>query len=280
MPGTYTRPTVTVKVHHLNCATMCPRGGSLMGGKGGPLTPSPIVAHCLLVEAGDSLVLVDTGFGTEDVADQKRLGQPFRGLIRPKCDPAEPAVRQMKGLGLDPADVRHIIVTHLDVDHAGGLGDFPEAEVHVFGSELAMAMDPPWRERTRYVPAQWAHGPRWVEHDADGDDWFGFESVRVLEGLGEEIALVPLAGHSAGNVGVAIRKPEAWLLHCGDAYFHRGDIATPRACPPLLRVFQTIVQHDGKARHRNQERLRELHSDHGDEVTLFCSHDPVEFADS
>jgi hypothetical protein len=33
---------------------------------------------------------------------------------------------------------------------------------------------------------------------------------------------------------------------------------------------------DGDARRCNQERLRELAREHGDEVELFCSHDPVE----
>jgi len=259
---------------------MCPRGGSLMGGEGGPLHPSRIVAHCLLIEAGEALVLVDTGLGTGDIADPKRLGQPFRALVRPTCTAAETAIRQVEGLGFDPRDLRHIVVTHLDLDHAGGLSDFPQAEVHVLAAELAMAEAPPLRERARYVAAQWAHGPNWVGHEAGGDRWFGFESVRVLPDLDAEIAMVPLAGHSAGSAGIAVRRPEGWLLHCGDAYFHRNEIATPHSCPPGLRLFQTVVQHDGEARHRNQERLRELAREHGDEVRLFSSHDPEELAQS
>lgn len=249
-----------------------------MGGEGGPLAEARIVAHCLLIEAGGDLVLVDTGLGTEDVADPKRLGQPFRALIRPQCDAAETAVRRVAELGLDPKDVRHVIATHLDVDHAGGLGDFPDAEVHVFAPELAAALNPPLRDRARYIKAQWAHGPRWAEYSVDGDSWFGFESVRILEDLDAEIAIVPLPGHSAGHSGVAIDTGSGWLLHCGDAYFHRGEVATPHHCPPALRLFQTVVQHDGQARHRNQERLRELARHHGEEVTLVSSHDPEELS--
>ena len=39
-------------------------------------------------------------------------------------------------------------------------------------------------------------------------------------------------------------------------------------------MFQKLNEHDGKARARNQERLRELAREHGDEVRLICSHDP------
>jgi glyoxylase-like metal-dependent hydrolase (beta-lactamase superfamily II) len=77
-------------------------------------------------------------------------------------------------------------------------------------------------------------------------------------------------------VGVAVRQSDRWLLHCGDAYFHRGETSTPPSCPPGLRVFQNIVQANGERRRQNQERLRELLLRRGDEVDLVCSHDPVE----
>jgi glyoxylase-like metal-dependent hydrolase (beta-lactamase superfamily II) len=186
----------------------------------------------------------------------------------------ETAVRQVEAMGLDPKDVRNIVSTHLDVDHAGGLGDFPEAEVHLFGPELPAALHPSLRDRLRYVSEQWAHGPNWVPHTVEGDSWFGFESVKVLPDLDAEIALVPLLGHSTGHTGVAVKTGDGWLLHAGDAFFHRGEMETPRNCPPAWELFQTITETDRKTRHSNQERLRELVRDHSDEVTVICSHDP------
>jgi glyoxylase-like metal-dependent hydrolase (beta-lactamase superfamily II) len=247
----------------------------VLAGRGGWLETTPIVAHCLLIEAGGEVVLLDTGFGTADCADPKRLGRLFGAFVAPQCHQEETAVRQIEALGHDPGDVRHIVTTHLDVDHAGGLGDFPQADVHVLAAELVAAKSPPLRERSRYIPAQWAHGPHWVEYGAGGDDWFGFESIRLLPDLDGEIALIPLPGHSTGHCGVAINTPDGWLLHCGDAFFFRGEIETPPRCPPGLRFFQTVNQHDGKARSGNQARLRELRREHGDEVTLYCSHDPA-----
>lgn len=266
---------MAARVHHLNCGTMCPRGARMLAGSGGWLAETRLVAHCLLVESGGSLVLVDTGIGLGDVADPGRLGQPFRALVRPCCDQAETAARRIEALGLDPADVSDIVLTHLDLDHAGGLGDFPRARVHLFAPELGAALHPSLRERSRYVPKQWAHGPDWVEHRTEGDDWFGFESVRLLPDLDAEVALVPLAGHSTGHAGVAVGGDDGWLLHCGDAYFHRDQVATPPSCPPGLRLFQALNAHDGKARGRNTERLRELAARRSGEVELICSHDPV-----
>jgi glyoxylase-like metal-dependent hydrolase (beta-lactamase superfamily II) len=101
----------------------------------------------------------------------------------------------------------------------------------------------------------------------------GFRSVRILPGADAEILLIPLPGHTLGHTGVAVRRGDGWLLHCGDAYFHHGEVQTPPHCPPGLRFFQNLNQADGSRRHENQERLRELAARHGDEVELICSHD-------
>jgi glyoxylase-like metal-dependent hydrolase (beta-lactamase superfamily II) len=267
-----------MRVHHLSCGSFCPHGARLVNGEGGLLERASIVCHCLLIEAGDSLVLVDTGLGLEDARNPRQLGRVFGGLMKPRPTEATTAVRQVEALGFEPGDVRHVVTTHLDLDHAGGLPDFPTAEVHLLGSELEAALHPALSDRLRYVGGvHWAHGPRWVAHaGTGGEGWFGFESVRILPDVEAEILLVPLAGHSRGHTGVAIRDGDGWLFHCGDAYFNGGEVATPPTCPPMLRLFQNLTAADNAVRKANQERLRELNRAHGDEVRLFCAHDPRE----
>jgi glyoxylase-like metal-dependent hydrolase (beta-lactamase superfamily II) len=265
-------------VHHLGCGTMCPHGGRLITGSGSVRETARLICHCLLVEGTDGLVLIDTGFGLDDMRNTRQLGTIFDKLFRPQAREHETAIAQVRALGFDPGDVRHIVATHLDVDHAGGLPDFPDAQVHVLGRELHAALHPSLRERERYVAAHWAHGPRWVEHETGGDEWLGFESIRILPGSDEGILLVPLIGHTRGHAGVAVRHDGRWLLHCGDAYFNRGEMETPASCPPVLKAFQAVNSADNSARRQNRERLRELLARHSDEVELFCSHDPETLA--
>ena len=258
--------------HHLNCATMSP-AITLRGA-----TPARMVAHCLLVEGPRGLTLVDTGLGTGDLAaPRKRMGSAFVKMMGPALDPAETAVAQVRALGHHPEDVTDIVLTHLDLDHAGGIGDFPGATVHVFADELeaALARKSP-KEKGRYVRAQWAHGPRWLAHEpGGGDDWFGFSSVAVLD---DDVLLVPLRGHTRGHCGVAVRRPGGgWFLHAGDAYFFHGEKDLPPTCPSGLRLFQNMVQMDKGARRQNAERLRSFHAEHGDEVTMFSAHDALEY---
>lgn len=267
---------MSIRIHHLNCGTMCPYGGRLMSGQGGVFEASEMCCHCLLIETDGGLVLVDTGIGTDDVANPARMGTAFRALTRPQFRLEETARAQIERLGFKAEDVRHIAVTHLDLDHAGGLPDFPKAKVHVFETELNAALAPGLRERMRYLQVQWAHGPDWVRHKVEGERWFGFEAIRAIPGLNTEVLLIPLTGHTRGHCGVAVKNGERWLIHCGDAYFHHGDLDSPPTSPVGIRLFQSAMQMNGPQRHHNQQRLRELAAAHRAEVDIFCAHDPSE----
>lgn len=267
---------VTIRVHHLECGRMNPRGGFFLYGRS---HHRHLVCHCLLLELPDRLVLVDSGLGLADVADaRRRLGGFFVSNMRPRLEPGDTAAQRIEALGLRTEDVRDIIVTHLDLDHAGGLSDFPHARVHVAAAELAVAQSRPRRtDRMRYRPIQWAHGPDWHAYGATGEPWKGFPAVRDLDGLPPEVLMIPLFGHSLGHSGIAIDTGTGWLLHCGDAYFHRGEVdRTAPRCPALLRGFQLVVAADDAARRANQARLRELFETPTAEVTMFCAHDTDE----
>ena len=147
-----------MRIHHLNTGTMCPIGKRLVNGSGSIFQRGRMVCHCLLVESDDGLVLVDTGIGLGDIADPPRLGRKWVRRTTPRLDPAETASQQVKALGFAPDDVRHLLLTHLDRDHAGGVpADFPN-QVHVRKGTMAVTRQvPPGR-----VTAQWQHGPDWA----------------------------------------------------------------------------------------------------------------------
>lgn len=273
-----------MKVHHINCTTMCPRGGRYLGGKGGWLAPAKMVCHCLLIETDGGLVLVDTGLGLEDIRHpRRRLGILFTQLVAGgsgALQEEEAAVNQVKALGFQPSDVRHIVLTHLDGDHAGGVPDFPDAKVHVYGREYrAMANPKRLIEVERYRQIKAVKDVHWATYTPCGEKWFGFECVRDLEGLPPEILIVPVVGHTRGHAAIAVKDGDRWLLHCGDAYFYYGEMNPERRCCPVgLELFQRIIQVQPRIRRANQERLRQLARKHSDEVEVFCAHSPQEFA--
>ncbi|HEX7666205.1 MAG TPA: MBL fold metallo-hydrolase [Polyangiaceae bacterium] len=264
---------MSLRVHHVSCGTMCPFGKCFVEGHGSPFATARIHCHVLVVETNDGILLVDTGIGAKDVLDRKRLGFEFNFVSRPTLDPAETAIARIEALGFRQADVRHLVSTHLDVDHAGGLPDFPDAAVHVLEAELHAALE---SKHDRYRQPQFEHGPKWQTYGAGGETWMGFEAVRPLTGTGDDVLLIPLPGHTPGQAGVAVRGENGWILHAGDAYFSHLEMLPKPKTPLGLAIFQRRLAFDNALRLKNQERLRALVRDRSSEVRVVSAHCPVE----
>lgn len=256
---------MAVKVHHLNCGTMNVPG-------------IPIVCHVLLVETNNGLVLVDAGYGMLDCTDPRRIG-PLRYLLRPVLLPRETAAHQVEQLGFDRRDVRHIVVTHFDFDHIGGIADFPDAQIHVTAAEARGALHAPSRrEKLRYRRRQWEHGPNLVEHGPGGDTWRGFAAARPLDAIDSGVVLVPMPGHTRGHSAVAVDGGNRWILHCGDAFYHAGRIDGQSRVPVLIRAQEAISALDRKQLRANQERVAELYHRRESDLLVVCSHDAALYA--
>ena len=271
-----------MRIHHLNCISTCPLGGKLMdGGPESIFQRGRLTCHCLLVETDSGLVLCDTGLGLRDVDDPRgRLSWFFLALVSPDFRVEMTARRQIERLGFKAEDVRHILLTHLDFDHAGGLDDFPNATVHMLGVEREAAeAQRTWLDRQRFRPKQWSSRSRWRSYGPGaGEPWFGFERVHQIDGLPPEIAFIPLIGHTLGHAGIAIDRGDKWVLLAGDAYFYHDEMHPTRpCCTPGLRFYQWMMDKDRNARLHNQERLRRLKESSADRVEIFCSHDVREF---
>jgi glyoxylase-like metal-dependent hydrolase (beta-lactamase superfamily II) len=271
-----------MRIHHLNCGTIHIPGGVAMIGTGGVLTRARGVTHCVLVETGDGLLLVDSGWGTRDCAAPTPFMRVVIAMSGFGRDPQETAVRQVAQLGYTPSDVRHIALTHFHFDHAGGLADFPRAKVHIYQDEYEAVTQPrDMYERFPYRPEHWAHGPEWVVHALLGDRRFGLPCTPSVDLGTTTFCLVPLPGHTRGHCAVALHLPDTagWLLHCGDAYTYHGEVDPEHPShPPYHRLLRPLFNVNRAMRPigAHAPLLRTLLREHGDELTLTCTHDPHE----
>lgn len=245
-------------VHHINAGWL-------------HVPPGPrACCHCLLLEDRRGVALVDTGIGLLDVRDPEgRVGAEAIKAAGFQFDEAEAAARQIERLGLRPADVKHIVLTHGDPDHAGGVADFPDAEVHLSEEEWASIRS----GNPRYSAAQFAHGPRVRTYGPSGRRWFGMEAREVACGLEAEVLLVPLFGHTLGHCGVAVGREGRWVLHVGDTYYLRVELE--RDDHPVSQLAAARADDDA-ARRASLERIRRLVREHGGEVEVTGYHDVAE----
>ena len=212
---------------------------------------TPFTILCgLLVHPSEGLSLIDGGYGLQDV--ERGCKSPSRGfnlITRPRVSERDTAVQQLRAAGYDPGDVRHIIVTHLHWDHAGGLLDFPGATVHVHEAEFTEAQ----RASMGYDSRQLVDVQRWMIHAVDGDPYLGFPTSHDLFRDGS-VVLLPTPGHSVGHLAVLVRTSRESFLFVGDAFHQWSDLdENTRAW-----LFQWIARHNGQKWAESLQRIRAL----------------------
>ena len=260
-----------MKVHYLNCGTLYPRGASL------------ILPHmdrcpclCLLIETHKELILVDTGLSSKDLENTGRMGLYGR-LMGVRPNPDESAKHQIERLGYQPKDVRHIICTHLDRDHASGLSDFPSANIHVTLAEKDACLNPQtFAEKHRYHKPYFSHDPKWITYERFiNDGWYGLNCVTELVGLPPEIVLIPLPGHTRGHCGVAVNTKNKWILHCGDAYYIKEELRQIEGPPIDIKVIRHFVHIDLNLAKCQVEKFKNIIKNSN--IKMIASHDQFEY---
>lgn len=267
-----------MKVHHLNCGTMNGFGFPSDDDTGGFFKRGDGVIHCLLIETGDGLVLVDTGWGTRDCTKPSPAVKQFMNITHCTGDLNETALKQVEGLGYNREDVKHIFLTHMHLDHASGLLDFPGATVHVFAAELEAFLHPKtlmeWRA---YRQEHVAHHPKLRIHDLGCEQWFGLDCVAPIQVAETDFVMIPFVGHTRGHCSVAVHVDGHWLMHCGDAYgYYRQVLAQPYR-HPSGKLMEMIVTTGFKMPRRHWVCISKLLREHKDQIQAFCAHDAHEF---
>ena len=179
--------------------------------------PLPILAW--VVRHPEGTIVVDTGetARASDPGYFPRWHPYYRLGLREDVQPRDEIGPQLKSLGIDPLDVRWVVMTHLHTDHAGGLAYFPRSEILVTRTELGQALGRRGRLRG-YLNNRFPDwfGPRPLDFD---DVPFGpFPRSASLTSAGD-VHLVPVPGHTRGQVAVAIADGDAVVFLAGDSSY-------------------------------------------------------------
>jgi glyoxylase-like metal-dependent hydrolase (beta-lactamase superfamily II) len=177
------------------------------------------------IEHRDGVALIDAGAN----AGCMRLPcwHPyFRRAVQFDIEPEQEVGPQLRALGIAPNDVRLIVLTHLHIDHDGGLAPFSQARMLVSAGERAAASGMRGR-LAGYLPQ------RWPSHfDPEPlvfvDDPYGpFARSRRLTADGALVAL-PTPGHTPDHVSVALDDGEQRIVFVGDAAYNQGNLLAGR----------------------------------------------------
>jgi N-acyl homoserine lactone hydrolase len=175
----------------------------------------------LLEHPGVGPILVDTGFHASVAVDPKQsLGPVLGRLYRAEMKPEQAIAAQLRGLGIEPRDVKVVVMTHLHLDHASAISDFTDA-TYVLGQGEWAAFHSPRPTLSGYVRKHVAHAVEYREVIYSGptiDSYATFGRSFDLFGDGS-VRLLYTPGHSAGHQSLVLRLKEREVLLAGDAIY-------------------------------------------------------------
>lgn len=224
-----------IRIHAIEAGIVRLDGGAMFGVVPKPLWERripgdernriPLAMRCLLIEAPEALVLVDTGAGTKH--DEK-----FRDIYGIE-NPGEPTRLEtgIRAAGFRPSDVDLVVLTHLHFDHAGGatvrppeaeeggaeaVPSFPGARYVVQREELAFGRRRNERIRASYLPDDF-------EPVAQAGLWDFVEGETLLT---RGVRLLPTPGHTPHHQSVLIESD-------GHTACYLADVCPTTAHVPL-----------------------------------------------
>jgi N-acyl homoserine lactone hydrolase len=223
----------------------------------------PLPIYAFAIEHPEGVIVVDTG-------ETARASQPayfpswHPGVraFREWVEPEQEIGPQLERLGISPGDVRWLVMTHLHTDHAGGLHHFPDNEILVTRTELDFASG--MRGRLRGYVAN-THWPAWfrptlLEFEPEPLGPFP-QSLRLTDS--GDVTLVPVPGHTPGQIGVLVDEGDQTVFLAGDSSYTQ-DL--------MLRGKVDGVGADDEAERLTHERIRAYATAHP--TVYLVAHDP------
>jgi glyoxylase-like metal-dependent hydrolase (beta-lactamase superfamily II) len=198
----------------------------------------PIVVYAIERSDG-SLILVDTGPSPEILGEDYLACDPrgewfYRRNLDFRVDAGDNLRDRMAEVGLDPAKVTDVVISHFHADHVGGLDLVPQARVLVGEGN--------WPKHTGSFTCNLAPGfaPTTAAFEPQAIGPFATSLPLTADG---RVAMVPLPGHTPGHAGVAVRDGERLWIIAGDATFdddqsERGAVSGATQEVPVAKKTQ------------------------------------------
>ena len=168
------------------------------------------------IEHPEGVIVVDTGAAAH-LKSLPRWHPYFRFAVRFDIEPEQEAGPQLRGLGIGARDVKTVVLTHLHIDHDGGLAHFPHSRILGSAGEIARASGIGGAV-LGYLPKRW---PKWFAPEplawqptACGP----FASSAPISAAGDVIA-VPTPGHTPNHLSVVVRDGDHEIMLASDASY-------------------------------------------------------------
>lgn len=189
--------------------------------------PMPLDYFVWAIVGKDRTVILDTGF------DQARADARKRKISHPVGD-------GLRALGVDPASVKDVIISHMHYDHAGNHDLFPNARYHLQDCEMAYATGRCMCQAMMRVPFEAADVTAMVDKVFKDRVVFHDGTAEIAPGL----SVHHIGGHSKGLQATRVKTRRGWVVLASDVAHFYAHLDQRRVFPITYNVADVLAGYD------------------------------------
>jgi len=189
--------------------------------------PMPMDFFVWLLKARNGAhILVDTGFNAAGAKARNR---------KLDCCP----IQSLRVLGVDPEQIRDVILTHLHYDHAGNIDKLPAARFHIQDAEMEYAtgrcmchgvLRHAYSVEDVVQLVQKVYSDRVQFHDGNDQIAPGVQVLRI-------------GGHTKGLQAVRVHTKRGWVVLASDASHYYANMELGNPFPIVYNVADMLAGH-------------------------------------
>lgn len=220
--------------------------------------PFDVPVPFLLIDHPKGKVLFDTGNALEVVSQKKEHWGGILAAYDPIMTKEQWCINAINSVGVKKEDISYVILSHLHLDHAGGVGLFPNAKYIVQRDEIHYAYVPDSFMRGAYIRKDFDKPVDWhFLHGWEDDNFDLFGDGRIVT------CFTP--GHTPGHMSLLLNLPKSGkMFYTSDACYTEENLEK-NILPGLAWNFGACEQ--------TLQRIRKLKEIEG--VKVIVSHDPA-----
>lgn len=222
--------------------------------------------YAWLIEHPEGPIVVDTGetARTADPGYFPRWHPYYRFAVHMDVKPEDEVGSQLRRIGVQPDDVKTVVLTHFHTDHAGGLHHFPRSRILVSGADYALARGT-LGKLMGYLPQRW---PSWFEpvpipfrSEPVGPFPVSYPVTRA-----GDVVVVPTPGHTPHHVSVIAHSSDVSVFLAGDTSYTQSLLLDRHADGVSPRPRVALETMDAILRYARSEPMVYLPSHDPDSV--------------
>jgi glyoxylase-like metal-dependent hydrolase (beta-lactamase superfamily II) len=189
--------------------------------------PMPLDYFVWAIVGAHRTFILDTGF------DQSAAQARKRDLIHPVGD-------GLRAMGIDPASVNDVIISHLHYDHAGNDGLFPNARFHLQDCEMAYATGRCMCHAMMRMPFEVSDITAMVRRVFDDHVVYHDGTDELAPGLSVHL----IGGHSKGLQAARVKTRRGWVVLASDVAHFYAHLEQRRVFPVTYNVGDALAGYD------------------------------------